>query len=156
MSPNRVKRHAVILMGIQATGKSTFYLENFFKTHVRINLDMLRTRHREAVLVEACIGAGINFAVDNTNPSAGDRARYISPAREAGFTVAGYYFRSRLDEALARNREREKSGRIPEPGIRSAMGRLALPGWDEGFDELYYVFIDDSGRFVVEEWRGEK
>jgi hypothetical protein len=32
---------AVILTGIQAAGKSTFYQERFSGTHVRINLDML-------------------------------------------------------------------------------------------------------------------
>jgi len=35
---------AVIFVGLQAAGKSTFYRERFFDTHVRINLDMLRTR----------------------------------------------------------------------------------------------------------------
>lgn len=39
---------AVILCGIQASGKSAFYSERFFHTHVRINLDMLRTRRRES------------------------------------------------------------------------------------------------------------
>jgi len=34
---------AVIFTGIQAVGKSTFYKEHFFTTHVRINLDMLKT-----------------------------------------------------------------------------------------------------------------
>ena len=37
----------VIFIGIQATGKSTFFQEQFADTHVRVNLDMLRTRHRE-------------------------------------------------------------------------------------------------------------
>ena len=37
----------VLFVGIQATGKSSFYLERFFRTHVRINLDMLKTHHRE-------------------------------------------------------------------------------------------------------------
>ena len=30
----------VLFVGIQATGKPSFYLERFFRTHVRINLDM--------------------------------------------------------------------------------------------------------------------
>jgi predicted kinase len=38
---------AIIFMGIQACGKSTFYHHKFALTHVRINLDMLKTRHRE-------------------------------------------------------------------------------------------------------------
>ena len=34
---------AVLFVGLQASGKSTFYRERFFRTHVRINLDMLKT-----------------------------------------------------------------------------------------------------------------
>jgi hypothetical protein len=71
---------AVIFCGIQGTGKSTFYLRRFFDTHVRINLDMLRTRHREWQLVRASVEAKQPFVVDNTNPTAAERARYILPA----------------------------------------------------------------------------
>jgi len=42
---------AVIFVGIQATGKSSFYRKHFFDTYVRINLDMLKTRYRERLLV---------------------------------------------------------------------------------------------------------
>lgn len=55
----------VLFIGIQATGKSSFYRERFFKTHVRVNLDMLKTRHREGLLVKACIDGKIPFFVDN-------------------------------------------------------------------------------------------
>ena len=41
----------VLFVDIQASGKSSFYLERFFRTHVRINLDMLKTLHREDLLV---------------------------------------------------------------------------------------------------------
>lgn len=68
---------AIIFVGIQATGKSTFYRENFFKTHIRINLDMLKTRHRENIILEACIKAKQPFVIDNTNPSMNDRKKYI-------------------------------------------------------------------------------
>ncbi|HWE94100.1 MAG TPA: hypothetical protein VG269_09070 [Tepidisphaeraceae bacterium] len=37
---------AVIFCGVQGSGKSTFFRERFFDTHLRLNLDMLRTRHR--------------------------------------------------------------------------------------------------------------
>ena len=37
---------AVIFIGIQGSGKTTFYRDRFFNTHFRINLDMLKTRHR--------------------------------------------------------------------------------------------------------------
>ena len=43
---------AVVLIGLQGAGKSTFYRDRFFATHVRINLDMLKTRHREWRLLQ--------------------------------------------------------------------------------------------------------
>jgi len=76
-----------LLIGIQATGKSSFYKERFYRTHVRVNYDMLKTRHREALLLEACLEGKTSFAVDNTNLARQERARYIVPAKAAGFTV---------------------------------------------------------------------
>lgn len=142
---------AVIFVGIQASGKSSFYRERFFDTHLRINLDMLKTRHRERILLRACIEAGQPFVVDNTNPSVEERARYIEPARSGGFRVVGYYFRSQPKEALARNAGRTGKARIPEKGLLGTYKRLRVPGMEEGFDELYHVYIDGGGSFVVEE-----
>ena len=48
---------AILFIGIQAVGKSTFYKERFFATHVRIRLDMFKTRQREQLILQACIAA---------------------------------------------------------------------------------------------------
>ena len=39
----------ILFTGVQASGKSTFYQQYFYHTHLRINLDMLKTRHREKI-----------------------------------------------------------------------------------------------------------
>ena len=39
----------VVLCGAQGAGKTSFYRYRFFETHVRVNLDMLRTRARERI-----------------------------------------------------------------------------------------------------------
>jgi predicted kinase len=146
---------AVIFCGAQATGKSSFYKERFFRTHVRINLDMLKTRHREELLLGACIAAKQPFVVDNTNPTPEERARYIEPARAAAFRVIGYYFESKIDDALRRNSLRAPAERIPDSGVRGTHARLKLPDRKEGFDALYYVRVATDGTFLVEEWRDE-
>ncbi len=146
---------AIIFMGIQATGKSTFYKENFFKTHIRINLDMLKTRNREDILLEACVKAKQPFVVDNTNPTVVDRKKYIDIAKASEFKVVGYYFQSNIDEAVLRNKKRAGKELIPLAGIRSTHAKLHLPDRAEGFDELYYVGIDKENKFVVEEWKNE-
>jgi predicted kinase len=143
----------VVFIGIPATGKSTFYRERFFRTHVRINLDMLRTRHRERILLNACLEAKQPFVIDNTNPTRADRARYLQPALEAGFRVEGYYFQSRVQDALKRNARRPEAEQIPEVGIFGVSGMLELPTYQEGFNTLYYVSIKDG--FYVELWNDE-
>ena len=145
---------AVIFVGIQASGKTSFYRARFFDTHLRINLDMLKTRHREQILLHACIEAKQPFVVDNTNPSVEERARYIKLARSGGFRVVGYYFNSQPKEALTRNNRRTGKARISEKGILGTYKRLCVPTAEEGFDELYYVRIDEKGCFVAEERPG--
>jgi predicted kinase len=145
----------VILIGLQASGKSTFWNERFRDTHVRINLDMLRTRHREALLLDACLRMKQPFVVDNTNPTRKDRRRYVAPAREAGFRVIGYFFRSRVEELLARNAARPEAQRVPDVAILGSRRRLVVPSCEEGFDELRHVRLADPSGFVVEEWRDE-
>jgi Predicted kinase len=146
---------AVIFIGIQATGKSTFYKEKFFRTHMRINLDMLKTRNREDIFLDACIRAKQPFVVDNTNSTADERKKYIEIAKKAGLKVIGYYFQSGINKAVLRNKEREGKERIPLAGIKSTHARLQLPDMNEGFNELYYVRIDEENKFVVEEWKNE-
>lgn len=146
---------AVLFVGIQASGKSTFYKDRFSDTHVRINLDMLKTRNRELKLLEACLETGQSFVVDNTNPSRTDRVRYIQLARRAGFQIVGYYFQSRVEDCRKRNDQRPLPQQIPLAGILGTAGKLELPQRDEGFDRLYYVRIDNEKQFIVEEWQDE-
>ena len=55
----------VIFIGLQASGKSTFFLQRFFTTHIRLNMDMLKTRNRETILLKACIEAKQPVVIDN-------------------------------------------------------------------------------------------
>ena len=146
---------AVIFVGLQASGKSTFYRERFFRTHVRINLDMLKTRHREKRLLEVCIETGQRFVIDNTNPSVAEREPYIRAAKSAGFRVACYFFESKIEDCKRRNAARLGEEQIPIPGILGARSRLQVPTRAEGFDEMWFVRIAETGGFVVEEWKNE-
>lgn len=140
---------AVIFIGVQASGKTSFYRERFFETHVRISLDMLRTRHREQVLLRACLMARQSFVIDNTNVVAAERARYIQPASEAGFRVIGYFFQTELRTAIGRNNHRTDKQPIPVKGVAGTYKRLEPPSLSEGFHELYSVAIDSEKRFSV-------
>lgn len=143
---------AVIFMGLQASGKSSFYKERYFSTHVRISLDLLKTRNRERRLMAVCLETQQPFVIDNTNPSCDDRVMYIEAAKAAKYSVVGYHFRSKVEDCLKRNARR--SSPVPEVGILSTAKKLELPSLSEGFEDLKYVRLTESG-FVVEEWKND-
>jgi predicted kinase len=143
---------AVLLIGIQGSGKSTFCRQRFYDTHIRINLDMLKTKNRERILLHACIQAQQRFVVDNTNVLMQGRARYIEPAKAAGFRVVGFFFQSPVSAAIERNNRRTGKALIPAKGIWGTYKRLQLPSYDEGFDALYQVSINHANVFVVQDW----
>jgi len=147
---------AVLFIGVQGSGKTTFYKERFFDTHVRLSRDMLKTRTRQLALVSACLAVRQPFVVDDTNAAKSRRAESIGPARAAGFRVSGYFFRCALREALGRNRRRPQGQVVPVPGVIATFKRLEPPAWSEGFDEISIVEVDAENRFVVRKWTREE
>jgi predicted kinase len=145
----------VLFCGIQATGKSTFYQQRFFHSHVRLSLDLLRTRHREQRFLQVCLETQMRCVVDNTNPTRAERASYITPARAAGFEIVGYFFQSIAADALVRNRQRPVERQVPDKGIRGTRNRLEIPAPSEGFDKLYYVRVAGNQEFILTEWQDE-
>ena len=146
--------NAIIFIGLQASGKSSFYLQNFYKTHVRLNMDMLKTRNREKILFEACLVAKQPLVIDNTNPTPEERKKYLERLKENRFEIIGYYFQSNIEQCLARNKQRVGKEQIPEIGIKGTYKKLQLPNYTEGFDQLYYVKAQ-SGKFTIEDWKDE-
>ncbi len=140
----------IIFMGVQASGKSSFYLLNLSHSHLRINLDMLKTRHRENIIFEACLVSKTKLVIDNTNPTAEDRKRYIDRAKQAGFDVVGYFFETDLASTLKRNGFRSGKANIPEIGVRATFKKLQMPHLNEGFDQLFQVKIIGNGEFSIQ------
>jgi len=142
---------AVIFIGVQGSGKTTFYKERLFETHVRVSRDMLKTRHREDLLIAACLAGKQPFVVDDTNSTRSQRAPHIAAAKAAGFRVIGCYFRAELAQALQRNRQRPKNRVVPPAAVVATHKRLEPPSLSEGFDEISIVEIDATGDFVMRE-----
>lgn len=139
----------IIFTGVQASGKSSFYLLNLAHSHLRINLDMLKTRHRENIIFEACLASKTKMVIDNTNPTQADRARYIDRAKAAGFDVISYYFETDLNSALERNSYRVGKANIPEVGVRATYKKLDEPSFDEGFEQIFKIKIAGNGEFSI-------
>ena len=144
----------ILFCGIQATGKTTFFKERFFKTHIRISMDQLHTRNKENKFIETCFATQHPFVIDNTNPLRREREKYMTAAKQNKYRVIGYYFQSNIGEALERNSKREGKERIPDVGVKGTYSKLEIPSWDEGCDELYFVEVSDQG-FNVKNWKHE-
>lgn len=125
---------AIILVGLPASGKSTYCKANFSNTHIRLNLDMLKTRHREKLLINACIAAKQPFVIDNTNVTVLERKRYIDLLKNSKFKIMCHVFVLDLETCLITNRQRV--GPIPDVGILSKYKEFQFPTIDEGFTEI--------------------
>src|SRR5690349_2826072 len=100
----------VLLVGLQASGKSSFFHRHFGPAYVHISMDLLRNNSRPArrqlQLLSESLAAGRSVVVDNTNATAGHRAPLIALGRAFGARVIGYFFEPDVRGSLARNRAR--------------------------------------------------
>lgn len=147
-----MEKTMIIMIGIQGSGKSTFYHKYLASNYIRVNLDTLKTRHQENLLISECLKDGKSFAVDNTNPTKTDRQRYIPLAQHAGYRIIGYFMESKLQACIERNNQRTGKEKIPAAAIAATSNKLQIPTYDEGFDELYFV-KNDGQKMTIEEWR---
>lgn len=140
----------IILIGLPASGKSSFYREHFAGSHDHVSKDMLsHSRHkdrRQEKLVSASLSRGRSLVIDNTNPSVSIRAPLIALAKTYGARVIGYFFLSEAGDALRRNRARQGTERVPDVAIFAARKRLEPPTFTEGFDRLFSVRLDEAQR----------
>lgn len=143
----------VILIGLQASGKSAFRRERFDATHVVVSKDLLRNNRRPArrqmALIEEALKAGRSVVVDNTNPAEEDRADLIRLGRCFGARIIGYYLASTVQDCVRRNARRTGRDRVPDVAIFATATRLRQPALCEGFDELYRVTLQEEGPFTV-------
>ncbi len=147
----------VIFVGLQASGKSTFFRERFAATHEHVSKDLFRNNknadRRQAQLIEDALGEGRSVVVDNTNPTLEDRRVLIGLGGEYGARIVGYYFDASVHECLRRNEAREGKARVPDVAIYATAKKLVAPSIKEGFDELSCVRLRDSA-FEVRRRRG--
>jgi len=147
----------VILIGLQASGKSTFFRTRFAATHEHISKDQMRnTKHpgnRQAQLIEEAFQKGLSVVIDNTHPTVEDREPLISLGRLYGAEITGYYFEPLVRQCLERNRLREGKARVPDVAIYVTAKKLVRPSYAEGFDKLFYVRITGNSTFEIQEWK---
>jgi predicted kinase len=127
----------IIFIGIPASGKSSFYKELFFNSHIRISMDLLNTRNKEGKLLQYCFETQSKMVIDNTNVTVESRRRYIHPGQRNRYQIIGYYFESNVLDCLERNKNRKEP--INEIGIKAKYKTLEKPSFTEGFDKIFNV-----------------
>lgn len=135
---------AVIFIGLQGSGKTTYFKKHFAATHSHISRDVQSTANLEAALLRDCLQSGRSFVVDNTNATRVVRAPYIRQAKAAGYHVRSYFFDTPVRTAIGRNNHRNDKKPIPVPAILRIAKTLQPPTPDEGFDEIQVVKIESD------------
>jgi predicted kinase len=142
-----------ILVGLQASGKSTFCRQILSASHTVVSKDAFpNARHRQRRqmrLVDQALAAGHSVVVDNTNPSRQEWQPLIEVGRAHGATVVGYWFPPDPAASAARNAARDPRTRVPEVGLYATLGQLRQPQRADGFDRLFVVEFDGAGGFSV-------
>lgn len=142
-----------LLMGIPASGKTTFFRRVLADGPVEhVSLDVLGTRTRERAAFQAALAARRSVAVDDTDVTRKQRAGWLAAAKAAGYRTVGLFFRSVLADCLARNEAREGKAKLKRLALLGMSARLELPSREEGFDRLFFVRIVD-GLFEIEPWK---
>ena len=133
----------IIFVGLQGSGKTTYYNEHFAATHVHVSKDLMpNTRSRETKqreVIATALGDGKSVVVDNTNPTPDARAPLIAIGRQYGARVAAYFFEVPVKTAVARNRQRQGKSRVPDVAIFVTARKLKPPTFHEGFDEVRVI-----------------
>jgi predicted kinase len=137
----------IILIGLQASGKSTFYRTRFAETYEHISKDLLKSsknknkNQKQAEGIERAFLKQRSVIIDNTNVTVQDRQMLIDIGRRYDATIIGYYFEPDISGSRIRNSQREGKASVPEKAIFITAHKLEPPSYAEGFDILYSVCI---------------
>ena len=137
-------------------GQDDLYRQRLADGSVHTSMDLLRNNphpaRRQAQLIEQALQAGESVILDNTNPTAEDRAPLLALGKQHGYTIIGYYFLPDVSASLKRNAEREGKAKVPPVAIYATRKKLQPPSYSEGFAALYSVRIAEDGVFQVQPW----
>ena len=143
----------ILFIGLQASGKSTFYRTCCSEAYEYISMDLLQhnrnPRKRQLALLESALQTQQSVVVDNTNPKIEDRLPLIELGRLYGAKITGYYFESTVRQCIERNKQREGKARVPDVAIYATAKKMVRPSYAEGFDMLYEVSIGENGAFLL-------
>ncbi|XP_040027999.2 bifunctional polynucleotide phosphatase/kinase [Gasterosteus aculeatus] len=136
----------LVAVGYPASGKSTFFHTHVIpKGYVYVNRDTLGSWQSCVSACERAVKEGRSVAVDNTNPDAESRKRYVDVAKAAGVQCRCFHFSASLERAKHNNRFREmvpsdvKHAKVNDMIFHSYKKHFVAPALDEGFSEILQI-----------------
>ena len=138
------EKEVIVFVGCPASGKSNF-CSHHLPSYVHISRDKLGTWQK---CVNACYQAikeGKSVAIDNTNPDAESRQRYIQAAKKMEVPVRCFWVTTSLPHAKHNNKFRELINSdtsykpVPDLAFNVYKSKFSEPTVEEGFHEIVRV-----------------
>ncbi|XP_039987725.1 bifunctional polynucleotide phosphatase/kinase isoform X2 [Xiphias gladius] len=140
------KTEVIVAVGFPASGKSTFFHTHIIpKGYVYVNRDTLGSWQSCVSACERALKEGRSVAVDNTNPDAESRKRYVDVAKATGVPCRCFHFSASLEQAKHNNRFREmapsdsKHAKVNDMVFHSYKKHFVAPSLSEGFSEILQI-----------------
>lgn len=136
----------VIFVGFPASGKSHFAMTYLIPNgYVHVNRDILGTWQKCVSECSKAIQNGIRVVIDNTNPDAESRSRYIDYAKQYQVPCRCFLFTCSIEQARHNNLFRQlhspndKNMGVTEMVLNSYKSKYQEPTLKEGFTEILKI-----------------
>ena len=135
----------IVFCGAPGSGKSSLW-NLYFSDYTRVNNDTLKTKEKCMKVCEESLKKGESVVIDNTNPTADVRARYLEIAKELKVTARCIYFDIDKQTCFHNNFMRKAnthrnhlSKAVPGIPIHSFFKNHTEPEVSEGFKEVVKI-----------------
>lgn len=144
-------QEVIVAVGFPGAGKSTFFHTHIIpQGYVYVNRDTLGSWQNCVSECNRGLREGRSVVVDNTNPDAESRKRYLDVSQKAGVPCRCFNFTASLEQSKHNNRFREmvasatKHAPVNDMVFHSYKNKFAAPALSEGFSEILQIHFVPS------------
>ncbi|XP_076064471.1 polynucleotide kinase 3'-phosphatase isoform X2 [Oratosquilla oratoria] len=145
----KYKQECAVLVGYPGSGKSFFAATCLASSgYIVANRDTLGSWQKCVGIMNKALKDGENVVIDNTNPDAESRKRYIEAAEKLKIPIRCFVFKCSKEQAQHNNKFRELSGsehsKVNDMIYNMYKSKYVEPTLEEGFKDIVYVnFVPD-------------